>query len=105
MSEERNSKSFVDVCVQVVTNWTAPLAFRRLWCVWEVFIAERASLPVFMVQPDQEEEALLTNLIDRGISSATNPIAKQGWQKANIGKPNSTMVNVKEPAVKGTLKP
>ena len=53
------------------------MAFRRLWCVWEVFIAERAALPVYLVQPDQEEESLLTNLIDRGISPSTNAIAKQ----------------------------
>ena len=62
--------------LQVLTKWTSPVAFKRLWCVWECFISDKGQVPVYFVQPQEEETLLLRSLLEKGIGSS-NQIANE----------------------------
>ncbi|XP_063720839.1 uncharacterized protein LOC134847623 [Symsagittifera roscoffensis] len=80
--------------VQVLTKWTSPVAFKRLWCVFECFIAEKCAIPVFFVQPQEEEKLLIRCLLEKGIGSS-NPIANQ-YFKVDSRKAAATLADDKK---------
>eukprot|EP00931_Biecheleriopsis_adriatica_P057962 TRINITY_DN34437_c0_g2_i1.p1 TRINITY_DN34437_c0_g2~~TRINITY_DN34437_c0_g2_i1.p1 ORF type:complete len:622 (-),score=98.94 TRINITY_DN34437_c0_g2_i1:20-1813(-) len=62
--------------VALVAPWNAPLYVQRVWCIYEVYVAEETGVDFSLVLPPEDEEDMLEALADNPESSKADRLWK-----------------------------